>query len=151
MNHYELAAQIASLLNRFNHLGSRYDASRILGLPKIQYAYRLNAEGTEMVGCAGLQKQSYVFSEIKHVSVDPKCRGKGVAGDLVSGLLKQNQTPFFYCTVRVGNEPSLKLFKRLGFSPISKYQGLSDKVVVLFKENPNHEILKSPDFVEFTT
>ena len=81
----------------------------------IQGRYYMAVEDSAIKGIVGLLWRSWYLTELRHLLVKPEFRGMGIGSFLVEGALKKVKTPLACCTVRVGNEESLRLFEREGF------------------------------------
>ena len=82
----------------------------------IQGRYYTAREGGAIKGVVGLLWRSWYLTELRHLYVKPEFRRTGIGSSLVEGALKKVKTPLVCCTVRVGNEESLRLFEREGFA-----------------------------------
>jgi N-acetylglutamate synthase-like GNAT family acetyltransferase len=108
-----VAQQVAGLINEQNQLAPRYTAKSILDNQE-QYLVRL--KGDTVLGAAQLKRVQWYQCEICHVSVGPKRIGTGTwlvnaaeakARELGAGIMQ--------CTIRVGNQESDGLFRKLGY------------------------------------
>lgn len=129
----DIADQLANLLNRHNQLGSQKSPNILLSS---QSKYVVETHGKILIGACALERQSYNFTEIKHLVVDPQWRGKGVGKFLVKRCLQLVDTPMVYATVRETNEVSISLFESLGFTRSIKYGTNQRGVVLMLKANP---------------
>lgn len=120
---HELAEQVADLLNANNRLTRLHNASSISS-GAIDYFIELssidNSTTSKVVGCVGLIKEHTSLSRIKHLSVHPKFRRKGIARKLLLLAITNCDTEDTYMIIRDDNLPSLIIAEKLGFIFISK-------------------------------
>ena len=69
-------------------------------------------------GVIGLLWRSWYLTELRHLYVKPEFRRNGIGKFLVQEAMKKIKTPLACCTVRDGNDESLRLFERVGFSVV---------------------------------
>ena len=136
-----VARQLAALLNQHNALESRKNAEGVLSSG---VRYVVETHGKHLLGACGAHKQSYSFTEIKHLVVHPQWRGKGIGKFLAKRALALVETPLVYATVRENNSSSLGLFKKLGFEVSTHYNTGEHRVVLLTRANATWE--KVPPF-----
>ncbi len=115
MNESE-AKQIADLLNTQNHLTMQYDAVTVLRR-KNDIIFHTDDDGT--VTCAvEVDRVQWYQAEIKHLSVHPDCKRKGLGRTLlVEAECKAAELGVLLtqCTVRDNNTASIKLFLSSGY------------------------------------
>jgi len=140
----EIAEQIAYLLNSYNQLAQKRDAQNIV---EGNIGYVVELHGKHVIAACGMEKQSHVISELKHLVVRPEWRGKGVARHVARRALEVCQTPFTYATVRVDNESSLKTLLGLGFSKNGSYKTETRTIELLTRINPKWQAPKIPDWM----
>jgi len=133
LDHAKIAYQIAGLINSYNNLGRKRTVNDIL---HGKTDYIVEVHGKWVLGAVGVDRQSYTFTELKHVVVHPEWRGKGLAKSLVDRALKIVSTRMVYCTVREDNIASLKLFESYGFSVAGEYPAEDHKVIILARVAP---------------
>lgn len=109
----KVAGQICHLINSYNYLNTVYRPENILCRSKDYLA--LMVKGI-VVGCLRIDKQSYTFTELRHLSVIKPFRGAGLGKLLVEESFNKINTPMVYVTIRSTNTPSLDLFGDLGFT-----------------------------------
>jgi GNAT superfamily N-acetyltransferase len=58
--------------------------------------------------------------EIKYLSVNPDCRGRGIASSLIEAIKKKCSGSFdyLYLTVYENNSGAIEFYKKMGFSPL---------------------------------
>lgn len=127
----DIARQLAGLLNTYNGLAQTRHAIDILN-SKTDYV--VETHGKLVIGAVGIRKLSFHLSEVKHLSVHEKWRGKGVGRFLLKRADGLCQTPFAYVTIREDNLPSIRLFESVGFSRAGEYSGKGRRVLILIKE-----------------
>ncbi len=130
---YEIAKQISSLINVHNGLSLK---RRSVDIIESRINYVVETHGKFVIGAAGIDKVSFVFSEIKHLVVRPEWRRKGVGQFVAKRALGQVATPLAYCTIHVNNKASIKLFENLGFSKVEQYPADGHEVVLLTRAAP---------------
>ena len=140
LDHQKIARQVAALINSHNRLFTRRSADDII-CGKTNYV--VETHGRWVLGAAGLERQGYTFTEIKHVVVHPKWRGKGVGKHLLRRALEVASTKMVYATVREDNENSLKLFESFGFRRSGNYATENHRVILLVRVSPQWEQIKS--------
>jgi N-acetylglutamate synthase-like GNAT family acetyltransferase len=140
LDHQDIAGQVATLLNCYNKLGTKKSITEITcGRTN----YIVETHGRWVIGAVGLDRQSYTFTEIKHIVVHPDWRGKGIAKHLLKRALDITTTKMGYATIREDNEASLKLFESLGFRNAGDYAAENHRVVLLVRVSPQWEQIKS--------
>ena len=118
----EMATQIASLLNSYNHLYKQHDTYTILNSNTRYFVELLSSPAIDkrVVGCVGLRQDYPTLTNIKHVCVEPMYRRFGVARKLIKMAVENSPTDLVYMTIREDNKPSLYLSKSLGFVFVKK-------------------------------
>lgn len=130
---FNISKQVCELINTYNHLGATYRPENILSYSSSYTLYLLN---NKVLGCVKVEKQSYTFTELKHVCVREKFRKIGLSKVLIKRSLSKVLTPLVYATVRDDNIPSLKLFNSFGFKIGAAYFiGHRKKILTLIKKN----------------
>jgi len=139
LDHQDIAGQVAALLNSYNKLGTTKSIPDVISG---RNNYIVETHGRWVIGAVGLDRQSYTFTEIKHLVVHPNWRGKGVAKHLLKRALDITSTKMAYATVREDNKSSLKLFESLGFRNAGDYAAEDHRVVLLVRVSPQWEQIK---------
>lgn len=140
LDHQDMARQIAALLNSCNLLKTRKTTQDILDG---RNNYVVESHGRWVLGAVGLDRQSYTFTEIKHLVTHPNWRDKGIAKHLLKRALAIATTKMVYATVRENNEASVKLFRGIGFRDSGDYAAGDHRVILLVRVNPQWEQTKS--------
>lgn len=148
LDHQQISSQVAALLNNHNQLSTRKSTSDILH-SKIDYV--VETHGKWVLGAIGLDRQSYTFTEIKHLVVHPEWRGQGLAKHLLKRALSVVGTKMVYATVREDNKASLKLFEGFGFRRSGDYYAGDHKVILLVRVSPQWEKIKSASESRWST
>lgn len=115
LSDYQIAYQIALLLNKNNMLNKEYDVNSII---KNQVKYFIEIKDNNVIGCIGLLEESKL-DKILHISVDETERKRGVGYRLLNSVLYSSTKNELYMHVRENNIPSLRLSKKLGFRIIA--------------------------------
>ena len=100
----------------------KYDADRVLEEGG-NYLFRTDATGI-VVACLELKKVQWYQVEISHVTVAQAYEGQGLARKLVEEAERAataNDARLLQCTIRDDNIRSKGLFRRCGFSEVSKF------------------------------
>lgn len=109
----ELAAQVATLLNKHNKLYYFVTPKRVL---KGKVDYLVELLGDIVIGVIGLRYEYRSESiEICHLCVHPAARGQGLAKKLISRAIEIAPRERLWCHVREENVASIKAFERHGF------------------------------------
>lgn len=122
---FNVATQIAELLNRHNMLKTHYNPQKILNnnvkyiIEYGGYNERTRDGHRKVIGCVGLTTLLPEVTLIKHLCVDTFYRRKGVAKHLLISALRIVQSRYVQMNVRSDNLPSLYLAEKLGFIYIS--------------------------------
>lgn len=140
LDHQDIAGQVAALLNSYNRLGT---TKSIPDVTSGRNNYIVETHGRWVIGTVGLDRQSYTFTEIKHLVVHPDWRGKGIAKHLLKRAIDITSTKMAYATVREDNKSSLKLFESFGFRNAGDYAAEDHRVVLLVRVSPQWEQIKS--------
>ncbi len=117
----EQDAAEAALLERqiFSMPWSEKGFQDSLRLPDTLYL-TARSDGGKLVGYCGLF-QSFDEAEITNVAVSPECRGRGVGFLILEELMargKERGICRFILEVRAGNEPAIRLYRKLGFAKV---------------------------------
>lgn len=130
---YEIARQIAGLLNDHNSLSrKRYGPEIREGSTE----YVAETHGKLVIGAVGIRKVSPVLSEVKHLVVRPEWRRKGIAKFILKRGMSLATTPLLYAMIRADNSASLELFQSVGFTRGQDYQAADHKVALLTRNSP---------------
>lgn len=129
----EIAGQICALINTYNNLKTLYRPENILCRSHEYLA--LIAKGT-VIGCVRVEKQSYTFTEFRHLSVLKPYRGTGLGNFIIKAAISKVVTPMTYVTVNSNNIPSLSLFSGLGFTFIRDTYLNEDNELVCIGTSP---------------
>lgn len=140
LTHQQIAYQVAALINCHNGLSQR---KSVADVQTGRTDYVVETHGQWVLGAIGLDRQSYTFTEIKHLVVHTEWRGKGVAKLLLKRALAIVSTKMVYATVREDNEASLKLFESFGFRRSGDYSAIDHRVVLLVRVGPQWKQVKS--------
>lgn len=133
LSHQEIGYQVAGLINDYNYLSQKRNVYDILSG---RVSYIIETHGRYVIGAIGVDRQSYTFTEIKHLVVRPEWRQKGIGQFLVRRAMELVDSRMVYCTIREDNKPSLKMFEKLGFHKAGKYSAGDHQVVILAKVAP---------------
>lgn len=133
---YEIGRQIAGLLNDFNHLGAKRTAGDVC---QSRTDYIVETSGQYVVGAIGVDRQSYTFTELKHLVIHPQYRKRGIAKYLIRQAINTVDTKMSFVTVREDNHLSLNLFTSLGFVRGGGYETEEHNVVLLVRMSPKWE------------
>lgn len=122
LSNYEIATQIADLLNKHNELRVVHDTNSVAGGAANYFVEvsHIAQEGCKVIGCIGIRQETPTESKVFHLCVDPRFRGKGIANKLLNIAMVNSNTLLVYGTVRENNIPSLKLVSKLGFSKVGE-------------------------------
>ena len=115
LSSYEIAHQIALLLNKNNKLGKVHTVNSIT---RNYVKYFIEIQNSSVVGCVGLLEE-VKLDKILHISIDERERGKGIGYKLLVNALSNSNKNEIYMHVREDNIPSLNLAKKLGFEIIA--------------------------------
>lgn len=115
LSDFEIAGQIASLLNSNNRLTKVHSAHTILNDPA---RYFVEVSGPQVIGCVGLHKTA-PMDKIIHLSVHTDYRHLGIAKKLIQVALTNSIHDVLYMSVREDNHACLNLAKQFGFNPIA--------------------------------
>jgi len=140
LDHQVIAYQVAALINCYNKLGTNKSANDVVNG---RTNYIIETHGKWVLGAVGLDRQSYTFTEVKHLVVHPDWRGKGIAKHLLQRALNISTTKMVYATVREDNKASLSLFESLGFRNSGDYAAENHRVVLLVRVSPQWEQIQS--------
>jgi ribosomal protein S18 acetylase RimI-like enzyme len=114
----DMAAQIASLINKYNLWNTKYTTNMIHNSPA---SYFVEIVNSQVVGCASLLEICPTLSKIQHICVIPECQRKGVATKLTKLAIELCNTDYLYMTIREDNNPSLNLAEMLKFKYIKNH------------------------------
>ncbi len=117
LSQYEIATQVAQLLNIQNRLYTFHTQRSIMSS---MASYFVEISDSKVVGCTALLKEFPTLSKSFHTSVSPTYQRRGLAVKLLSTSIANCKTPHIYGTIREDNIPSLNLVKKLGWKFIRK-------------------------------
>lgn len=116
------AKQIAELLNSRNEITVKYTQEKVLDHAD-NYLCRYSEEG-EVIACVEVKKVQWYQTEILHLTVAADHERKGHAKSLLceaERLARTNGARILQCTIRIGNDNSLRLFEGFGFIHIGTF------------------------------
>jgi len=116
----EVAAGISTLINQGGQLGYRLTP---MGITKNTVSYMVELDGDKVIGVIGLEQVNPKVTELKHLSVDPNYRRRGIGKRLLERAVKYSPTEFVYGMVRADNEVNIRNNLRVGMKPIGKKKG----------------------------
>lgn len=131
------AGQIANLLNTQNQLTVQYDAQKVL---KHQGDLLFHCDDNGTVTCAvEVVKVQWYQAEIKHLSVHPDHKRKGLGRQLLAEAetkAAESGASVAQCTVRDNNTLSIKLFLSSGYRHAVSFKNpeSGNRVMVLQKQ-----------------
>lgn len=133
LSDFEIANQIAALLNENNKLTKIHSAKTILEESAL---YFVDFFGSNVVGCIGLLKTA-PMDKIIHLSVHNNYRHQGIAKKLMQIALTNSNHDTLYMSIREDNIACLNLAKYYGFNPIAYIPKLTYNVLslCLFRRN----------------
>jgi ribosomal protein S18 acetylase RimI-like enzyme len=99
---------------------------------KTMYIWLNGVEGID--GVVGLEKDNYLMTRVKHLSVQPNLRRMGIGEKLLKYAFTLVESKFIYATVKEENIASLSLCQKVGFKIVAKYQSDTGTVFLLVKE-----------------
>ena len=124
--------QIATLINEHSSLTVTIHAG---GLPLQNYV--TETDGSEIFGCAKVEKLAWYLAEISHLVVEPTSRGRGLGQNLVRQACdraRKSKARIAQCTIRMDNVASRKLFRKLGFTEGAAFNGPSGARVSVWQK-----------------
>jgi GNAT superfamily N-acetyltransferase len=134
VNGYNLAGQIASLINKGGQLRHILTTHSILN-NNVQYLIELDRD--VVVGVIGLEVQNARVTELKHLCVHPDYRSKGIGKKLLECGIAMASTEFVYGLVRSDNNVNIRNNLRLGMIPIGKKPGRNYSLII-FARRKHH-------------
>lgn len=117
LTNYDLAGQVAAMVNTYNQWYTVFTPHRILQSHSL-YLVELCLD--QVVGCTAVVRESPKLSKIQHICVLPTFRQKGIAKKLVQQAIISCETEFVCMTIREDNRASLALAKSLQFHKINR-------------------------------
>jgi ribosomal protein S18 acetylase RimI-like enzyme len=130
LTEYQIAGQIADLLNSYNHLKTKHTPSTILS-DKVKYFIELY--GQDVIGCVGLLYE-LALDKICHLTIKPEFRRKGFGRKLIYRAKEFSQRSAVYMSIREDNIGSLNLATSLGFRAIAYKRTNDYNLLILFME-----------------
>ena len=130
---YEIAKQIASLINKHSQLSITHTPESILNS---QGDYLIETLGSLVVGCVKIEKQSYTIAELRHLVIHPSMRGHGLARSLISNGVRESPSPIVYAMIREDNTASQKAFLACGFLNSCNYTTGSRGIFLFITTSP---------------
>lgn len=118
LSNYEIATQIAALINKYNKWYVMFSAQAIL----IGHArYFVEIESNRVVGCASCIQEFGTYTKLQHICVLPTHRRRGIAYKLTELAIANSNTEYVYMTIREDNIWSIRLAESLNFSCARKH------------------------------
>ena len=117
----EEAQQIANLINTRNQLTKKIAFKDVLENHK---NYVFLKDNITIIACAESKQIQWYQNEISHVSVREDFEGKGIGNKILKmaeEIAKNNTSRIIQCTIRSGNESSVRLFTRKGYTEVNKF------------------------------
>jgi len=133
LNSKDIAKQISNLINIGGQLRIKAYPWFILGGP-IQYLIEL--DGEKVIGVIGLDKQNQQVTELKHLSVHPDYRKRGLGKKLLRKGIKAAKTNYVYGLVGEDNVININNNLKVGMKPIGKKMG-KGRYLIIFARNKN--------------
>lgn len=118
LSNYDMAMQIADMINKYNLWYTMFSAQALLLSPS---RYFVEIEGNKVVGCASHIQDYDTLTKIQHICVLPNYRQRGIARKLTELAIVNAETEYVYMTVREDNFASLRLAESLGFVYVEKH------------------------------
>lgn len=124
----EIACQIAFLINKYNNL---YIVHNWFTVNSSAIDYFVEIIENRIIGCAGILRETGNWSVIKHISVIPEFRNKGVANKLINLAIQHCKTDYVYMTIREDNLASLNMANKTGFTRLRREWSKDHYIVVV--------------------
>ena len=133
LSDYDLASQIARLLNGSNKLTKKHSANSISTSP-VQYFVELS--GQKVLGCVGILHEP-IMDKIVHLSVAHDARQLGIGTRLLCTAAQNSGSKTIYMHVREDNAGSRSIATRVGFANIAYIPKLNYNILTfcLFRRN----------------
>jgi GNAT superfamily N-acetyltransferase len=116
----EVATGVSKLINQGGQFGYQLTPT---GITKNPISYMIELDGGKIIGVIGLERVHPKVTELKHLSVDPGYRRKGIGKRLLEKAIKYSPTEFIYGMVRADNATNIRNNLRVGMTPIGKKRG----------------------------
>lgn len=130
-NKFNIAQQIADMLNSYNRLYKYHDSTSIIGEAGNYFIEIEPGPTTRVVGCIALVQEYPTLSKIKHLSVLEGYRERGIGKKLIQTALDHCVTKNIYMTVRKDNIKSWRLACSMGFLFIKESWSIDHQILVL--------------------
>lgn len=130
LSDHQIGAQIANLLNTYNKLYVEHDNNSIVDSDACYFIEVHN----EVVGCAGLTKETSNISRLHHICVAASHRNKGIARKLVELAIKHSDTEYVYMSIRSDNRISLQMAINLGFTFVRLQLSNNHYLIIMGKQ-----------------
>ena len=118
LSNYEMATQVAALVNEYNRWYTMFSAQTLL-LSSARYFVEI--EGNKVVGCASHTQEFDTLTKVQHICVLPTHRQRGIARKLTELAIVNSDTEYVYMTIREDNVPSRRLAETLDFRYVRKH------------------------------
>lgn len=118
LSNMEIAAQVASLINKYNLWNTKHTANSIY---TSQAHYFVEVVNSQVIGCASILRTCPTLSKIQHICVIPEFQHRKIATKLTQLAVRASDTDYVHMTIREDNIPSLNLANTLNFKYIRKY------------------------------
>lgn len=118
LSSYEMAKQIAAMINQYNRWATNFSAYSIYHSAS---RYFVEIEGDKVVGCAGSVQDYPTLTKIQHICVLPSHRRRGIAVRLSELAIVNSDTEYVYMTIREDNIPSIRMAEAMDFRYVTKH------------------------------
>jgi len=118
LSNYDMAMQIADLINKYNKWYTMFSAQALLLSPA---RYFVEIEGDRVVGCASHIQEFDTLTKVQHICVLPSHRQRGIAQKLSNLAIANADTEYVYMTIRKDNAPSISLAESLDFRYVREH------------------------------
>lgn len=115
------AQEIANLINTRNQLTKKIMFEDVL---QNHQSYVFLKNDLNIIACAESKKLQWYQNEICHVSIHEDFEGKGFGNEILKmaeEVAIKDKSRIIQCTIRKGNENSIRLFTRKGYAEVNKF------------------------------
>jgi len=136
INAYDLAGQIASLINAGGQIQYHLNKYSVLS-GNVKYIVEIDRE--RVVGTIALDQKSDRVTELKFLCVHPEYRRQGLGKRLLEIGIKNSSTEYVYGTVRSDNSTNIRNNLRVGMRPIGKHHGRGCNIIIFAKRRGTND------------
>lgn len=134
---YELARQIADIVNRGQQLQSQLHPLKVIETID-EYITLVDDDKSQVIACVRVRKINWYIGEISHLAVHPDYRNLGYGRrilELAEERAYSKGAHVLQCTIRLDNDGSTSLFFGYGWQELKQFKNpkTGNKLRIMYK------------------